>query len=180
LIITHTQNTGLEAEITIGKLDPNEQAGVQYLVRNLQKLINADENRIIKLWTKHKKKVIKSIKKKPVEKLIVTKADKGKTLYCLMYSGSFGPVTLRKYIKPRASISYKYVRRQSFKTSWSKRDKKDTFRQYVQRLTSAFVCELCQMLSINHHFGKHYSCHFQGECVVGQVLEASYEAGSGW
>jgi hypothetical protein len=32
------------------------------------------------------------------------------------------------------------------------------------------------MLSINQRFGKHCSCHLQGECVVGRVLEALYKA----
>jgi hypothetical protein len=50
----------------------------------------------------------------------------------------------------------------------------------VQCITLAFGCEPRRMLSINQHFGKHYSCHFQGECVVGQVLEALYGAGSRW
>jgi hypothetical protein len=47
-------------------------------------------------------------------------------------------------------------------------------------ITLSFKCELRQMLSINQHFGKTYSCHFQGECVLGQVLEALYRAGSEW
>jgi hypothetical protein len=36
------------------------------------------------------------------------------------------------------------------------------------------------MLSINLRFGRHYSCHFQGECVLGQALKALYRADSEW
>jgi hypothetical protein len=35
------------------------------------------------------------------------------------------------------------------------------------------------MSSINQCFGKHCSCHLQGECVVRRVLEALYRAGPG-
>jgi hypothetical protein len=35
------------------------------------------------------------------------------------------------------------------------------------------------MLSINQRFDKHYICHFEGECVVGWVLEALYRTGNG-
>jgi hypothetical protein len=45
---------------------------------------------------------------------------------------------------------------------------------------SAFGCEPRRMLSIDRRFGKHCSCHFQGECVVGRVLEALCGAGRRW
>jgi hypothetical protein len=36
------------------------------------------------------------------------------------------------------------------------------------------------MLRINQRFGRHRSCHLQGECVVGRVLEALYRASRRW
>jgi hypothetical protein len=36
------------------------------------------------------------------------------------------------------------------------------------------------MMSINQRFGKHCSCHFQVECIMGRVLEAFCRACSRW
>jgi hypothetical protein len=48
----------------------------------------------------------------------------------------------------------------------------------VQCITSEFGDKLRGMLSINQRFGKHISCHFQGEYAMGRVLEALYITGS--
>lgn len=50
----------------------------------------------------------------------------------------------------------------------------------IQFITSDFGCEPHQILSINQCFTERYSCYFQSECAVGQVLEALYMVDSGW
>jgi hypothetical protein len=39
---------------------------------------------------------------------------------------------------------------------------------------SAFGSEQRRMLSINQRFGRHYTCHLQGESIAGRVLKKSY------
>jgi hypothetical protein len=51
------------------------------------------------------------------------------------------------------------------------------FEAGIQCITSAFGVEPRKMLSIIQRFGKHCSCHSQGECVVvGRILSALYSS----
>jgi hypothetical protein len=80
------ENIALEAETAIGRLEPSEQCTIRYLVaKNLEKLIRAKNNRIQKLWAKQETTtIIGNLRKKITDnKLILTKADKGKTIVIL-------------------------------------------------------------------------------------------------